>query len=64
LPYPVSLEFNTVLEDVIRKYFAGPILRSRNMKILAGGVGQEDMNEKYFMEVFNLPKRENVVRTL
>jgi hypothetical protein len=64
LPYPVSLEFSTVLEDVIRKYFAGPILRSRNMKILAGGVGQKDMNEKYFMEVFNLPKRENVVRTL
>ena len=64
LPYPVSLEFSTVLEDVIRKYFAGPILRSRNMKILAGGVGQKDMNEKYFMDVFNLPKRENVVRTL
>ncbi len=64
LPYPVSLEFSTVLEDVIRKYFAGPILRSRNMKILAGGVGQKDMNEKYFMEAFNLPKRENVVRTL
>lgn len=64
LPYPVSLEFTTVLEDVIRSHFAGPILRSRNMKILAGGVGQKDLNEKYFMEVFNLPKRENVVRTL
>ena len=34
------------------------------MKILAGGVGQKDMNEKNFMEVFNLPKRENIVRTL
>lgn len=64
LPYPLSLEFATVLEDVIRNHFAAPILQSRNMKILAGGVGQKDMNEAYFMNVFNLPKRENVVRTL
>lgn len=64
LPYPLSLEFSTVLEDTIRAHFIAPILASRNMKILAGGVGQEDLNEAYFMEIFNLPKRENVVRTL
>lgn len=64
LPYPLSLEFSTVLEDTIRQHFIGPILGSRNMKILAGGVGQKDLNEAYFMEIFNLPKRENVVRTL
>ncbi len=64
IPYALSLEFTTVLEDVIRNHFAAPILQSRNMKILAGGVGQKDMNEAYFMNVFNLPKRENVVRTL
>lgn len=64
LPYPLSLEFSTVVEDVIRNHFIQPILSSRNMKILAGGVGQQDLNEKYFMDIFNLPKRENVVRTL
>ena len=64
LPYALSLEFATVVEDVIRNHFIQPILNSRNMKILAGGVGQKDLNEKYFMDIFNLPKRENVVRTL
>jgi hypothetical protein len=64
LPYPLSLEFSTVLENVIRKHFANPILRSHNMKILASGISQKDMTEKYFKESFNLPKRENVVRTL
>tara|TARA_Y100001934_G_scaffold29349_2_gene32170 strand:+ start:1821 stop:3092 length:1272 start_codon:yes stop_codon:yes gene_type:complete len=64
LPYPLSLEFSTDLESVIRTHFIRPILGSRNMKILAGGVGQNDLNEAYFMNIFNLPKRENVVRTL
>ena len=49
---------------MIRNKFAASILQSRNMKILAGGINQEDMNEAYFMNFFNLPKRENVVRTL
>jgi len=64
IPYPLSLEFSTDLENVIRTHFIQPILQSRNMKILAGGVGQNDLNEAYFMNIFNLPKRENVVRTL
>ena len=64
IPYTLSLEFTTVLEDVIRNKFAAPILQSRNMKILAGDINQEDMNEAYFMNFFNLPKPENVVRTL
>ena len=64
IPYTLSLEFTTVLEDVIRNKFAASILQSRNMKILAGGINQEDMNEAYFMNFFDLPKQENVVRTL
>ena len=64
IPYILSREFTTVLEDVIRNKFAAPILLSRNIKILAGNVSQKDMNEAYFMNVFNLPKRENVVRAL
>ena len=64
VPYTLSLEFTTVLEDVIRNKFAAPILLSRNMRILAGDVSQKNMNEAYFMNVFNLPKRENVVRAL
>ena len=64
IPYTLSLEFTTVLEDVIRNKFAASILQSRNMKILASGINQEDMNEAYFMNFFDLPKQENVVRTL
>ncbi len=64
VPYPLSSEFTDNLTRMIREHFMGPILESRNIKILAGGVGPQDLNETYFMGVFSQPKRENVVRTL
>lgn len=64
LPYPLSAEFAVHLEETLRTYVIPPILDSRNMKIFAGGLTQQDLNEEYMMNVFSLPKRENVVRTL
>ena len=64
MPYPLSSEFAHHLEEAIRTYIIRPILESRNMKIFAGGLTQQDMTEAHMMNVFSLPKRENVVRTL